>query len=547
MSACRHDEHGRRRRTTRGDLARAVVAAGVVGGVLVPLGPFGGASATSLPSATAYGGFSTSATATPLRIEVHEPAIPVPADPQAELNFSYTRVEGSSGPNATARASAMWPGAAVGEGLKTIVEQVGLPSQLGAQGYPVQVNAQSPGESTSASQEMFPGMVGRVNTTEKHATAQAGYSTSGQLPGSEAAGTGGSSTPTNPLDALKNGDLSALGGLLTGSLTGGTETDPAPANPLGALSAVLGLNGMSSYSRTDFDDPETVKATATTQLGGLSLALGLVKLDGITVSTTATSSLSGAKTEQKVAYGRMTIAGTPFAITSDGFEAAGSTTAIPGLSDLPSKALAQLGISIDLPKPEKSVAGSKATVTASGPRITIDTAPLRKIIPSIALLPQIAKQLPAQAGQLSSLLLALDQAKPKIVVYLGTNTVSAETVAGIGTGGGAGIPTTGGGTTAPPAKSSSGAPPVTGSGSAPTTGTDTAAGSPPSTTAPVQNTSGTPGLPALGSVPGALTLGAIALGGFTGWWLRRGTGLLFGAGGTCPHGLESGLPDLRKV
>jgi hypothetical protein len=530
-----------RRRTTRGDLARAVAAAALVGGVLVPLDPFGGARAAASvpPPAQAYGGFSTSATGTPLRIEVHEPAIPVPADPEAELNFSYTHVEGTSGPNSTARASAMWPGAAVGEGLKTIVEQVGLPSQLGAQGYPVQVNAQQPGDTTSASQELFPGMVGRVNTTDKHATSQAGYSTSGQLPGGGKP-TAGASQPPNPLDALKSGDLSALGALLSGASTAGPDDDPAPANPLGALGVLLGINGMSSVSRTDYGDPETVTATTTTQLGSVSLALGLVKLEGITVTTTATSSLAGAKTDQKVTYGGMTIAGTPFAITSDGFEATGKVTKIPGLSDLPSKALAQLGISIDLPAPEKSVQGSRATVSASGPRITIDTAPLRKIIPSIALIPQIAKQLPSQASQLSSLLLALNEAKPKVVVYLGTASASAETVAGIGTGGGAGIPTTGG--SSPVA---GGAPPITGAGTPPDT--SAGAGTPPTTTAPVQNTNSTPGLPPLGSVPGALTLGAIALGGFTGWWLRRGAGLIFGAGGACPHGLESGLPDLRKV
>jgi hypothetical protein len=529
--------------TGRGDLARAVAAAALVGGVLVPLAPFGPASAAPHAPAEPYGGLSTTATTTPLRIEVHEPAIPVPADPQAELNFSYTHVEGSSGPNSRARASAMWPGAAVGEGLKTIVEQVGLPSQLGAAGYPVQVNAATPGDTTSASQEYFPGMVGRVNTTDKHATARAGYSTSGSLAGDDAAAPAdGAGAPTSPLDALKGGDLSALGDLLTGSQSGGADSDPPAANPLGALSALLDVGGMSSVSRTDYADPDTVTATGTSQLGGISLALGLVRLDGITVNAVASSSLAGAKTQQKVTYGRLTIAGTPFAFTSDGIEAAGQNQTIPGLSDLPTKALAQLGISIDLPAPEKEVTGSKATITASGPRITIDTAPLRKILPSIALLPDIAKQLPEQAGQLSSLLLALNEAQPKVVVYLGTVNATAETVAGIGTGGTGAIPTTGGGSA--PAPIASGDVPI--SGTPPDTGTPEAS-APPATTTPVQTASSTPGLPPLGSIPGALTLGAIALGGFTGWWLRRGAGLLFGAGGTCPHGLESGLPDLRKV
>ena len=32
-----------------------------------------------------------------------------------------------------------------------------------------------------------------------------------------------------------------------------------------------------------------------------------------------------------------------------------------------------------------------------------------------------------------------------------------------------------------------------------------------------------------------------------GSYVRRIGALVLGAGGACPHGLESGLPDLRKV
>jgi hypothetical protein len=32
-----------------------------------------------------------------------------------------------------------------------------------------------------------------------------------------------------------------------------------------------------------------------------------------------------------------------------------------------------------------------------------------------------------------------------------------------------------------------------------------------------------------------------------GSYVRRLGALVLGAGGACPHGLESGLPDLRKV
>ena len=123
----------------------------------------GATAAGSAPAhAVAYGGFSTIATATPLKLEIFEPALPLPTEPQAEFDLSYTRVDGSSGPATSARASAMWPGAAIGEGLKTFGEQLGLPEALTGGGYPVQANAGFPGDTTQQSQEFLPGMIGRV-------------------------------------------------------------------------------------------------------------------------------------------------------------------------------------------------------------------------------------------------------------------------------------------------------------------------------------------------------------------------------------------------
>ncbi|HEX7716416.1 MAG TPA: hypothetical protein VF416_03935, partial [Marmoricola sp.] len=85
------------------------------GAGLLALGMFAASSAAALAPAhaddtqTSYGGFSTMATASPLKLEVFEPAIPIPTEPQFELDFSYTRVLGDSGPSTSARASAMWP------------------------------------------------------------------------------------------------------------------------------------------------------------------------------------------------------------------------------------------------------------------------------------------------------------------------------------------------------------------------------------------------------------------------------------------------------
>lgn len=515
-----------------GATALAIGALGLAGAVP--------ARADTTPS---YGGFATQATATPLRLEVHEPAIPVPADPQLEMNFSYTNVVGSSGPTYNARASAMWPGNPVGEGLKTIVEQAGLPPQLGAAGYPVQVNAQSPGTPSEQSQEFLPGMIGRVSANDKGAIARAGYSTAGKVSGDDS---GSSSNTTNLLDSLKNGDLSALGSLLGGT----SDADPtAASNPLGALSLVLSVGGMSSSSRTTYD-ADSVSATASAQLGEVDLIGGLVKLEGITVSSTSTGKLSGSTTTPKVTYGGLTIAGTPFKLTSDGIEAAGKTTAIPGLPDAPAKALETLGISITLPKPIKSAKGGQSSSSAAGPTITIDTQPLTNLLMLDKLpLGDLVNKLPDSAGELKGLLLAALEAHPKIVAILGDVSSQAQVVPAISFGG------TGGTTPAAPGPSAAAGPTTTqppantGGGGVGGVGVPapSAGGPVPAVTTPLQTTAAVPGLPPLGSVPGMLTLGGALLALAAGWWLRRGLAAIFGGAGPCAHGLQSGLPDLRKV
>jgi hypothetical protein len=55
------------------------------------------------------------------------------------------------------------------------------------------------------------------------------------------------------------------------------------------------------------------------------------------------------------------------------------------------------------------------------------------------------------------------------------------------------------------------------------------------------------GLPPLNSIPGALTFGGIALAAAAGTWLRRIGAIALGGAGSCTHGLDSGLPDLRKA
>jgi hypothetical protein len=516
--------------------------------VLVTVGALVALPATFAPAQADpdFSGFSSSATAAPLKIEIYEPAIPIPAEPQLEFELSYTRVNGSSGPNGSARASAFWPGDSIGEGFKTVGEQFGLPDALTKDGYPMQVNAQFPGDVSQAAQEPLPGTVTRVNATDKKATAKVGYGTGGDVPEGDPgapATTTPTPAPTNPLTALLGGDLSALGSILTGTTTGSAE-NPVSTSPLGTLGLLVNASGMQSISTTDYSGDKVV-ATATSRLGELSLLAGLVKLTGVEVVARTTSNLAeGAKTSSKVTFGGMTIAGIPYALTGNGVQAGGQTTPIPGLPAAATDALKALGIAIEMPQPTVVQDGAHGAVAAQGVRITIDTGPLRSKLPALPLADLINK-LPDQAGQIKGLLLAMTEAHPKLVVSLGAVTSEVTTVAAIAEDASASAPdtttTTSSGTTAGTSSPGTTAPAIGSPGEV------APAALAPVTTTPVKQVAAVPGLPPLGSVPGMLALLGLLLAAGAGWYLRRAGVLLFGAGGTCNHGLKAGVPDLRKA
>lgn len=515
---------------------------------LAVMGLFLSGSAAALSPATAapdFAGFTTHARATPLRIEIHEPAIPVPATPQLEFNFSYTKVDGASGPIGTARGSALWPGDAVGEGLKTFGEQLGLPGALTDGGYPVQVNAQTPGDTASQTQEFIPGNTGKAITTDKKAVAKVGYGTTGDV----AEGGDDAAAPPNLLDLLK--DPAGLLGILTPTQQG-KPGDPTPSgSPLGALGALISVSGMESISSTTYDpEADTVVASATARLGSVGLVGGLIKLTGVeVVSRTVSNIAGGAKTTKSIDIGSMSIAGQKFGFSGKGIVAQGKETAIPGLPDAPAAALKALGVSIELGESKATKDGPAGSLSAEALRITVDTAPLLTRLPKLPLADLIGQlpDLPGQAAILKGLILALGDAHPRVDLVLGQAVSSAQTVASIdggptdpvdpGDGGTGGTPVDGG--VLPPSDSGeipadSGSP-ITGEGP-----TEEPVVNPPRVAASSK-------LPPLGSVPMALILGGILLASGLGWYIRRAGIVMFGGANTCAHGLTAGIPDLRKV
>ena len=167
-------------------------------------------------------GYSALTSATPVFVEFYEPTIPIPATPQFSLEFGYTKVVADSS-SARGRASFLWPSDAVGEGAKTIVENLGLPPEISGpiaeQGYPVQVNSAHPSGPAGEADEPFPGTVMRTGATEKATYAQTGYSTtcdtSGNDSGDGGGGEGGGGVPGLPGLPELPLPIPGLGDLLT--------------------------------------------------------------------------------------------------------------------------------------------------------------------------------------------------------------------------------------------------------------------------------------------------------------------------------------------
>ncbi|WP_182377319.1 choice-of-anchor P family protein [Nocardioides sp. WS12] len=525
----RNTEHD----TRRNDRARMLVAGGLLASMM-PLTTSAASPAAGAVAVAEYGGFTATSWSSPIRIEVFEPSLPIPVDAgKAQLEFflGYSKVLADSS-TSSGRSSLFWPGDPVGEGLKTFAEQLGLPSTpLTANGYPVQVNSQFPGDQTTQADNKIPGSIQQTTSGDNTAIAEVGFSPDGAVNGPDAGGEGGGAS--NPLSGLTD----QLKNLLGGGLPGTTKA-AAPANPLAML---VDVDGYVSVSRMTAVDGPVVTASRST-LGEVKILGGLITLGGI--ETVARASTDGAKGvgSGKATYGKMAIAGQQFSIGPDGIEAAGTTSPIPGLSDLPADALEQLGISIVVPEQVRTVDGDEARTFSAGLQVVINTkvlSPLLKALPTGVL----AELIPAEAGPLKGVVAGLSTLAPKIVLTLGVASATVDTVPPIAAVAPAGAPTTE--VAGPPQAGTVGVPPVATGGAAPVNAV------PPAGTAPVADLVGaapaSAGLPDLFSIPGMLLIAAFVAAAVAGSWFRRLGVAALGIGAPCTHGLESGLPDLRKA
>ena len=533
------------------------ISAAALAGAVLPV-------SAGAPAASAAGqafGYSSVVTASPVKIEFYEPTIPIPANPQFEVEMGYTKVEADSG-SSLGRASWLWPGDPVGEGAKTFGEQLHLPPQLFENGYPVQVNSSQPSGEDQQADEPFPGTVMRTSASDTKTIAQAGFSPDGQVQdgGGKNGGDEGGDEGTPGVPALPGlpgtdsaaGMLQQFGQAITGGQTAASDApaDDPPPNGLPGLpdpvASLVDLEGYTSSSQNLVQDG-TVTTISRTALGDVSLLGGMVTLDGIVSTSTSGSDGSKNTAGGRSVLGGMTVNGQEFSFGPGGVEAGPQHGDAPAIPDQAAAALKQIGVTITLPKPQLHSKGDTASSTVSAIQVEIDAGKVMKALHQLPI-DDVINQLPNDPKELKSTLQAISGLSPRIVITLGAAATQVETVDGID------IPTdipdndpgstdgsAGGTSSGPSASGGTGAPASTTPGPTAGGGAPSAAGDLP----PSQLTGS--GLPPLYSIPGAILMGGIALAAVGGTWLRRIGVIALGGTGSCPHGLDSGLPDLRKA
>jgi len=467
---------------------------------------------------TSLGGYSGTALADPIHIQIYEPALPLPSSPQIDIGIGYAKAHTDTGPVSRATASYLWPGDVIGDGFNQLVK-----ANPNAK-YPVQVNSRYPATSDSPAQNTAQLTQGNGMTTSSN-----GFVTTASVTGLGVAG---------PNTDLLSGIGQGLGQLL-GKNKPTKQLPPLPVPVSSTLGGLITLQNMHSDSTVDVET-KTITSTAHASMTAIKLLAGLITVDGLDVTSQTVSDGSKATATGSVTALQVSIAGQKLGFTDKGVEVAGSTTALPSIPSTVTSLLGQVGIGVSYAPAQRTVQGATGSYQTSGLSISIDTAPLKKALNVggiVAPLQKLVERIPKLGDNLGPLL----GIGPKIVFTLGdvqTNSTAAPAyTGGIGAGG-----TVGGG-------SSAGSPGGTLPGGTlnPGTTSGTTPGT-PGTIAPV-NGSVAPtalNLPGLGKVPRALVLGSLLAAALVGWGMKVAGGFLLAGGRSCAHGLATGVPDLRK-
>lgn len=483
---------------------------------------------------TSLGGYTADAQAAVVHLELYEPVIPIPSEPQGDFSLGYTHSQVSSGPSTRATASYLWPGVVVGDGFDQITKKPGAK-------YPVQANSRFPATSDAPEKNTVQLTDGNGMTTSTD-----GYETKAHV-----AGLGIAGPDTNLLGGLGRG-LGALSGKPSTKAPKTPKDVPVPVSS--SLASLVTADNMTSTTDVVVED-KSVTTTATAAASSISILHGLLGIDGLSVTTSITSDGTKAKSTGTVHIGALSIAGVKLGLGDQGaLVGKDKPVELPKLPASVTAALTQLGVTITATPVARKVDGATGTYDAQALVITVDTATLKDALngPLNAIVTLLG---PKMKTQLAPLLLL----KPKLVINIGDVTATTSASPAYVVPGGSSNPPPAGGTT-PPATGGGaigGTGGYTGGGSTgggytgggstgggDTSGTGDTGGGSPTTTTPVAETGLT--LPPLGTVPKVLILGGLVLAAALGWVLQTAGGALLGGAGPCAFGLSKGIPDLRK-
>jgi hypothetical protein len=139
---------GRRTVSARSSFATLVGLTGLLGsGVL--LAGVAPATGEQIRTETTLGGYSVDTNASPFKVLLDDPTLPIPRPPDAavvEVDPTYSHAVLDAGPTSRGVGSVLWPGALVGDGIGTITEG-GLAS------YPLKAEARYPDKPYVATQQ----------------------------------------------------------------------------------------------------------------------------------------------------------------------------------------------------------------------------------------------------------------------------------------------------------------------------------------------------------------------------------------------------------
>ena len=344
------------------------LAAGLAGTAL----PLAGAPvlADAIRTDTTLGGYRVTSIAAPLRVLVDDPGVPIPrpAD-SAIVEADPAYTYTTLGTGPTSRAVA----SSLWPG--TLFGDGLTQVAPGAPDYPLKADASYPGNPHTATSQ-FPGLLAKALGLDVTATAR-------------------------------------------------TVDSPAPGN--------LDL-GVAQSASTSTVVKGVATGTTTSEVHDVSLLGGLIKVASVRSELSVTSDGRKPTSSGVTTVSGLVVSGVGYAVDDKGVRVV-SPAPVPGVGYPDTSALKQLtalGLTVEPVRQSATTAGTTASRTATGLRITVDTVTLRKAIDSVPMLGQTlaqvygnVPQVPGAPVQPQSLLFYTLAATPKLTFILGAGSASS--------------------------------------------------------------------------------------------------------------------------